>query len=99
MLLRAEIQRRGGHTAERMVAMADGAPCIWERFRQIAPHAIMTRVEAGCKTVIGSRLKQSGMFWSESAAQGMFGLRCHYKSGLFSSAWNNADPIHFPVAS
>jgi hypothetical protein len=190
-LLRAEIQRRGGHAADRMVAIADGAPWIWERFRQIAPNAIMildfyhagehlTRlaraldgedelaverrcarwrdalkqsrlqlvldealaarprlrgmrrdavdveiayfehnrsrmdyrayrlaglyigsgiVEAGCKTVIGSRLKQSGMFWSESGAQGMLGLRCLYKSGLFSSAWNNAYPLHAPVAS
>jgi hypothetical protein len=25
-------------------------------------------VEAGCKTVIGARCKQSGMFWSESGA-------------------------------
>jgi hypothetical protein len=26
-------------------------------------------VEAGCKAVVGQRLKQSGMFWSESGAQ------------------------------
>jgi len=25
-------------------------------------------IEAGCKTVIGSRLKQSGMFWTERGA-------------------------------
>lgn len=189
-LLRAEIQRRGGCSGVRMAAIADGAPWIWERFRQIAPDAIMildfyhagehlTRlaraldgedelaierrcarwrdalkhsrlqqvideaiaarprhgprrdavdaeiayfehnrsrmdylvyrqaglyigsgvVEAGCKTVIGSRLKQSGMFWSESGAKGMLGLRCLYKSGLFSSAWDKAYPMPMSVAS
>lgn len=40
-LLRAEIQRRGGGSGVRMVAIADGAPWIWERFRQIAPDAVM----------------------------------------------------------
>lgn len=28
-------------------------------------------VEAGCKTVVGKRLKQSGMFWSEAGAKGV----------------------------
>lgn len=33
-------------------------------------------VEAGCKTVIGSRCKQSGMFWGESGAGNILALRC-----------------------
>lgn len=33
-------------------------------------------VEAGCKTVIGKRMKCSGMFWSEEGGQGMLDLRC-----------------------
>lgn len=33
-------------------------------------------VEAGCKTVIGQRLKQSGMFWSLSGANAIIALRC-----------------------
>ena len=33
-------------------------------------------VEAGCKTVIGGRCKQSGMFWSESGAENIRALRC-----------------------
>ncbi len=27
-------------------------------------------IEAGCKTLVGKRLKQSGMFWSETGATG-----------------------------
>ena len=37
-------------------------------------------VEAGCKTVIGQRMKCSGMFWSEEGGQGILDLRCAYLS-------------------
>jgi hypothetical protein len=33
-------------------------------------------IEAGCKTVIGSRLKQSGMFWTLRGANAIVALRC-----------------------
>lgn len=33
-------------------------------------------IEAGCKTVIGMRAKQSGMKWSESGAGNVLNLRC-----------------------
>ncbi len=33
-------------------------------------------VEAGCKRVIGQRLKQSGMFWRETGATALASLRC-----------------------
>ena len=33
-------------------------------------------VEAGCKTVVGQRMKCSGMFWSEEGGQGILDLRC-----------------------
>jgi hypothetical protein len=37
-------------------------------------------VKAGCKTVIGQRMKCSGMFWSEEGGQGMLDLRCSFLS-------------------
>ena len=33
-------------------------------------------VEAGCKRVVGQRLKQSGMFWTEAGATAILSLRC-----------------------
>jgi hypothetical protein len=33
-------------------------------------------IEAGCKTVIGSRCKQSGMFWGEPGAENILAFRC-----------------------
>ena len=40
-------------------------------------------VEAGCKTLIGSRLKQSGMFWSVRGANAILALRCCLFNGRF----------------
>ena len=44
-------------------------------------------VEAGCKTVIGSRLKQSGMFWTVRGANAIIALRCFHLNGQFESYW------------
>jgi hypothetical protein len=40
-------------------------------------------IEAGCKTVIGSRLKQSGMFWAVQGANDILALRCCLLNGRF----------------
>jgi hypothetical protein len=37
-------------------------------------------VEAGCKTVVGARLKLSGMRWSTNGATAITTLRCHHAS-------------------
>lgn len=44
-------------------------------------------VEAGCKTVIGARCKQSGMFWSESGAENVLALRCINTSRRLEDFW------------
>jgi len=44
-------------------------------------------VEAGCKTVIGSRLKRSGMFWSVQGANAIAALRCCRLSRNFEDYW------------
>jgi hypothetical protein len=40
-------------------------------------------IEAGCKTVIGSRLKQSGMFWTVRGANAIIALRCSQLNNRF----------------
>jgi hypothetical protein len=40
-------------------------------------------IEAGCKNVIGKRLKQSGMHWSVRGANSIAALRCNIISGQF----------------
>lgn len=44
-------------------------------------------VEAGCKTVIGARCKQSGMFWGEPGAQNILALRCIHSSRRLDEFW------------
>jgi hypothetical protein len=44
-------------------------------------------IEAGCKTVIGSRLKQSGMFWAVRGANAIIALRCCHLNGRFENYW------------
>jgi len=44
-------------------------------------------IEAGCKTVVGSRCKQSGMFWTVRAANAILALRCCHLNGHFEDYW------------
>jgi len=44
-------------------------------------------IEAGCKKVIGSRLKQSGMFWTVRGANAILALRCCHLNGRFEDYW------------
>lgn len=46
-------------------------------------------VEAGCKTVIGARLKRSGMFWSVDGANAIIALRCSRLSSNFEDYWDS----------
>jgi hypothetical protein len=44
-------------------------------------------IEAGCKTVIGKRLKQSGMFWTVQGANSIIALRCCQLNNRFEDYW------------
>lgn len=46
-------------------------------------------IEAGCKTVIGKRLKGSGMFWTVSGANAITAARCCLYSGRFEDFWED----------
>lgn len=44
-------------------------------------------IEAGCKTIIGCRCKQSGMFWGEPGAQNILAMRCIQSSRRLDNFW------------
>ena len=46
-------------------------------------------IEAACKTVIGSRCKQSGMFWTVRGANAILALRCCHHNGQFEDYWES----------
>ena len=46
-------------------------------------------IEAGCKTVIGARCKQSGMFWGKPGAASILALRCINASRRDDAFWKH----------
>lgn len=46
-------------------------------------------IEAGCKTIIGARCKQSGMFWGLRGAEYILGLRCIHASRHTNDFWKH----------
>lgn len=51
-------------------------------------------IEAGCKTVIGARCKQSGMFWSTPGAGNVLALRCVKMSRQWKDFWKTRANEH-----
>ena len=46
-------------------------------------------IEAGCQSLIGQRLKQSGMQWSLRGANAIIALRCMMQSDRFEDYWES----------
>ena len=44
-------------------------------------------VESGCKSIVGARLKRSGMHWTVDGANAILALRCCISSGRFEDYW------------
>ncbi len=48
-------------------------------------------IEAGCKCVVGARLKRSGMFWTVRGANAIIALRCCRLNGRFEDYWEQEE--------
>ena len=72
----------------------------YPRFRRLHLFVGSGVIEAGCKTVIASRFKQSGTFWTVRGANDIIALRCSFLNGRFEDYWAIAGPpdLHFHVA-
>jgi len=46
-------------------------------------------LEAGCRTVVGQRLKQSGMHWTVEGANSIIALRCSILSNRWEDFWEH----------
>ncbi len=44
-------------------------------------------MEAGCKTIVGSRCKQSGMHWRVRGAENILALRCVHANRRLDTFW------------
>ncbi len=54
-------------------------------------------IEAGCKTVIGARLKQSGMFRTVPCANAILALRCSCINDRFEDYWETRRAARSPL--
>jgi hypothetical protein len=59
----------------------------YQHFRSLGMFVGSGAVEAGCKAVIGQRLKLSGMRWTQPGATGILTLRCQQASGRWEEIW------------
>lgn len=59
----------------------------YARFRRQGLFVGSGVVEAGCKTIVGHRLKQSGMRWTVRGANAIIALRCCQLSGRWEEFW------------
>ncbi len=57
-------------------------------FRQCGLFTGSGVVEASCKTIVGQRLKQSGMHWTVSGADAIIALRCREASSTWEAICN-----------
>ena len=80
---KAEVEEALGYFARNVARMQYGT------FRAAGYFIGSGVVEAGCKTVIGGRCKQSGMFWSRSGAENILALRCIHSSRRLDEYWKH----------
>lgn len=62
------------------------------RFRTLGLFLGSGVVEAACKTLVGGRLKQSGMRWTVRGAESIISLRCAEASGRWDEVWKWLQP-------
>jgi hypothetical protein len=79
-----EVQTQRGYFAKNRSRMRYG------RFRSQGLFIGSGVVEAGCKTVVGQRAKQSGMRWSEPGILNVLHTRCALLGGQFDQTWQRA---------
>ena len=92
--IQAALPRHGPRRAlgEKAIAyFRDNAHAMrYDRYRAMGLFAGSGVVEAACRTLVGQRLKRSGMFWSVRGANAILALRCSFASRRFEQFWEDA---------
>lgn len=59
----------------------------YPRYRKLGLPVGSGVVEAACKSVVGGRMKRSGMQWRKDSAEPLLHLRAEFKSGRWDQKW------------
>lgn len=66
------------------------APAMrYAEFRRLGLFVGSGVIEAGCRTIVGQRLKRAGMFWSVRGAHAILQARCCMLSSRFNAFWDD----------
>ena len=63
----------------------------YPKFRALGLCVTTGVVEAGCKNIVGSRLKRGGMHWTVDGANAIMALRCSILSNRFDDFWERRE--------
>jgi hypothetical protein len=92
-LLRSALPRNGPRRREGLKSinyfLERADQMRYAKFRELGLFVGSGVIEAGCKTLIGKRLKQSGMFWGLPGANAIIAARCCLYSGRFEQFWED----------
>jgi hypothetical protein len=61
---------------------------FYKTYRQAGLFCGSGVVEAGCRAVVGQRLKNSGMFWTEPGGTSVLDLRCALQGNRWDECWD-----------
>ena len=56
-------------------------------------------IEAGCKVIVGNRMKNAGMHWTKDSAEKMIALRCAIRNGEFLGTYLNNHTLTENIAA
>lgn len=85
-----DLGSRSDDTLEKQIAYFENqqARMLYHTYRKQGLFHGSGVIEAGCKAVIGQRLKESGMFWTQSGATSILTLRCALKGNRWEECWD-----------
>lgn len=91
-------------TLEKQIAYFENqqSRMLYKTYRQQGLFVGSGVVEAGCKAVIGQRLKDSGMFWTECGATHVLALCCALKGHRWDECWDrlhDSNYLHIRIAA
>jgi hypothetical protein len=91
-------------TLEKQIAYFERHPAkmLYKTYREQGLFCGSGVVEGGCKSVIGQRLKESGMFWTEAGATSVLNLRLALKSNRWDECWgrlHKSDYLKIKIAA
>jgi len=87
--LPARSQARKGAKTQIAYFERNRSRMLYQTFRQAGYFIGSGVVEAACKTVVGQRLKQSGMLWGRKGATNLLTVRCALLSRWFDTFWKH----------